>query len=441
MKEILSIHNILSKVEDSDNYLLVNVLHNSADVLTPEYHQWYLDFSQNKPIPEEFKQELIDKKYLIDADVEAKIFKNEYLKFIDERDKDEIQLFFVTNYSCNFSCSYCFQDEYSNPTLPLSHEVIDAFFAHVANKFHDRRKYITLFGGEPLLNGASHKENISYFLKKSAEANIDISVVTNGYHLAEYIDILKLAHIREVQVTIDGTEEVHNQRRFLKGGGKSFAQIIEAVDLCLQNNIAINLRMVLDKDNIRELPKLATFAIEKRWTKSTIFKTQLGRNYELHHCQSENQRLYSRIDLYKDIYQLLKTNPHILEFHKPAFSVSKFLWENGGLPTPLFDACPACKNEWAFDYAGKIYSCTATVGKTDELLGTFYPEVYEDKERIKKWENRDLLTITKCGTCSLQLACGGGCGSIAKNNHGDVNAPDCRPIDSLLSLGFASYFE
>lgn len=441
MRKVLSKHNIVSKVADSDNYLLVNLLYNSADVLFPEYYQMYLDYSQGKSISAEFEQEMIEKKYLVDSEVEHKVFKSEYLKFIDQRDQDEVQLFFVTNYSCNFACSYCFQDEYVNPTLPLSHEVIDAFFKHVSLKFHDRKKYITLFGGEPLLNGASHKANIAYFMTKAAEAQIDISIVTNGYHLSEYLDILKIGRVREVQVTIDGMEDVHDKRRFLKGGGKSFAKIVEGVDLCLQHEIPVNLRMVLDKDNILELPKFATFAIEKGWTSSPIFKTQLGRNYELHHCQSENQKLYSRIDLYKDIYEMLKTNRHILEFHKPAFSVSRFLWENGSLPTPLFDACPACKNEWAFDYAGKIYSCTATVGKSDELLGTFYPEISEDKERIKRWENRDLLTISKCASCSLQLACGGGCGSVAKNQFGDVDSPDCRPLDALMGMGFASYLE
>jgi len=441
MNKVLSKHNIVSKIADSENYLLVNLLYNSADILLPDFYQMYLDYSQGKQISETFETELLEKNYLVDPETEQKFYKKEYLKFIDQRDEDEVQLFFVTNYSCNFACSYCFQDEYVNPTLPLSTSVIDAFFDYVASKFSDRRKYITLFGGEPLMNGNSHKENITYFVKKAKEANIDISVVTNGYHLSEYIDILKLAHVREVQITLDGTEEIHNKRRFLKGGGKSFTKIVEGVDLCLQQNIPINLRMVLDKDNISELPKLAAFAIEKGWTKSPIFKTQLGRNYELHHCQSENQKLYSRIDLYKDIYELLKTNKHILEFHKPAFSISRFLWDNSSLPTPLFDACPACKNEWAFDYAGKIYSCTATVGKSEELLGEFYPIISEDKERIKQWENRDLLTISKCGTCSLQLACGGGCGSVAKNQFGDVNTPDCRPLDSLMGMGFATYFE
>ena len=127
--------------------------------------------------------------------------------------------------------------------------------------------------------------------------------------------------------------------------------------------------MVIDKENINDLPDFATFVINKGWTKSSFFKSQIGRNYELHHCQSSPDKLFDRISLYESIFELTRQYPHILEFYKPAYSVAKFLSENGELPEPLFDACPACKTEWAFDYTGHIFPCTATVGKADESLG------------------------------------------------------------------------
>jgi uncharacterized protein len=111
------------------------------------------------------------------------------------------------------------------------------------------------------------------------------------------------------------------------------------------------------------------------------------------------------------------------------------------LPDPLFDSCPACKTEWAFDYTGQIYSCTATVGKEDESLGSFYPVITQNKEKIEQWESRDVTAIPECKDCNLQLACGGGCGSVAKNRTGNECSSDCRPITGLLELGFSEYFE
>ncbi|MCH5374686.1 MAG: SPASM domain-containing protein [Planctomycetes bacterium] len=184
----------------------------------------------------------------------------------------------------------------------------------------------------------------------------------------------------------------------------------------------------------------ARFAMDKHWTSNPLFKTQLGRNYELHHCQLNSDKLYSRIGLYEDIYQLISVHPEILEFHKPAFSISKFLFDEGNLPEPLFDSCPGTKTEWAFDYTGKIYSCTATVGKEGEELGTFYPELRLNEEIIEEWETRDILSIKECRNCNLSLACGGGCASVAKNQTGKLHSPDCRPIKELLELGIATYF-
>ena len=178
---------------------------------------------------------------------------------------------------------------------------------------------------------------------------------------------LKKANIREIQVTLDGTEDVHNRRRFLKSGEGTFGKIVRGIDSCLENHLSVNLRMVLDKENIDNLPELAQLAIDKGWTKSPFFKTQVGRNYELHHCQSANDKLFSRISMFERIFELVKLHPHILQFYKPAYSVAKFLSENGSLPEPLFDSCPACKTEWAFDYTGKIYPCTATVGKVRRI--------------------------------------------------------------------------
>ena len=438
---IYSKHNIYSRITGSDNFFIVNLLSGSADILNPAEGKMVKDLIDGKEIAVEFRGNLEEKGYLVDEKEEERLYRSKYLDFIDTRDEDEIQLFFVPNYSCNFACTYCYQDEYANTTRELTTEVIDAFFQYVNHEFAGRKKYLTVFGGEPLLNSPKQKGLVVYLLKLANESNLEVCFVTNGYSLAEYVDILKLAHIREIQVTLDGIGCVHDTRRFLKGGGATFEKIVQGIDACLQARLPVNLRMVIDKENIHGLPEMAQFAIDKGWTKNEFFKTQLGRNYELHHCQVSSEKLFSRISLYETIYQQVKQYPHILEFYKPAYSISKFLAENGSLPDPLFDACPACKTEWAFDYTGQIYSCTATVGKTDESLGTFFPEVSRRDDMIAAWENRDVTAIAECFTCSMQLACGGGCGSVAKNRTGNVCSTDCRPVKELLELGFGAYFE
>lgn len=438
---IYSRHNIFSEISGSDNFFIVNLLSGNADILPPAEGKIIFDFLEGKEISEDFQAEMEAKGYLVDEQEEAKLYRSKYLDFIDSREEDEVQLFFVPNYSCNFACTYCYQDEYNSTNQELTIEVIDAFFRYVNINFSGRKRYLTIFGGEPLLNSPKQKDLMAYMIKLANQSELELCFVTNGYYLLDYIEILKEARIREIQVTLDGVGSVHNNRRFLKGGGSTFERIVSGIDASLQNNLPVNLRMVVDKDNIDGLPEMAQFAIDKGWTRNENFKTQLGRNYELHHCQAVSEKLFSRISLYETIYKQVKRYPHILEFYKPAYSISKFLFENGNLPDPLFDACPACKTEWAFDYTGQIYSCTATVGKPGESLGTYYPEVSRKDELISSWENRDVTSIPECNRCNMQLACGGGCGSVAKNRTGHIYSTDCRPVKELLSLGFSAYFE
>jgi len=432
--------NILSKIKDSENHFIVNLLSGNADILTRSEARKIESLRNGTlPVSGEFAQELALKGYLAAEEDENRLYREKYLDFIDSRESDEIQIFFVTNYSCNFACTYCYQDQYTNPDSVLSTDVIDAFFTYILKEFSGRKKYITIFGGEPLLNSPKQRELIGRIIDRANESGLDLSFVTNGYSLEEYVDLLSKSKIREVQVTLDGTELVHDSRRFLKGGKGTFDRIVSGIDASLAKGIEVNLRMVIDKENINDLPELARFAIDKGWTKSPHFKTQIGRNYELHHCQSSPDKLFDRVSLYESIYELVKQHPHILEFYKPAYSVAKFLSENGELPDPLFDSCPACKTEWAFDHTGQIYSCTATVGKSEEALGRYYPVAELKSDLVSQWESRDVTSIPECRDCSVQLACGGGCGSVAKNMTGKICSPDCRPVKELLELGFSAY--
>lgn len=429
----LSRHNILSRIHRSDEYFLVNMLSGNADILTSLEAQRVFDRCVLAD------PEYISKGYVVDPAQEEKEFRSKYLDFLDSRDTDEIQLFYIPSFACNFSCSYCYQEGYLNQGPENGPEVADAFFTYLQMNFAGRKKYVTLFGGEPLLAGQKSRDFLDFFTGRCREMDLELAVVTNGYNLEEFMPLLSRARIREIQVTLDGPETIHNLRRPLKGGQGTFSNIARGIDTALAAGLPVNLRVVLDRENIAALPELAHLAISKGWIGSPLFKTQLGRNYELHFCQSRQSSLYSRIDLYRDLYELILKDPGLLQFHRPAYSLSKFLFENGELPAPLFDSCPGCKTEWAFDYSGRIFSCTATVGKPGEELGTFWPTVDLNKQRIESWQQRDILSISSCAGCNLRLACGGGCASVAFNREDNLHAPDCRPVKELLELGISLY--
>jgi len=431
-------HNIVGRTRPRGTPFVVNLLSGNADLLDEEAAKPLFEGR----VPDD-PAEWMEKGYLTDPVEEEKRWRNAYLDFLDARERDEVQIFFVPWYGCNFRCGYCFQEDYGVRPAELSDAVLEAFFDHVAREFAGRRRYLTLFGGEPLLPGDAPRERIAAILRRAAAADLDVAVVTNGHTLADYLGTLSIARIREIQVTLDGPPDIHDARRHLAGGAPTFERIAKGIDAALEAGFVVNLRSVVDRTNLQRLPDLARIAKERGWTGNPRFKTQLGRNYELHTCHaaSGSETLHSRVELAEDLHELIAAHPEFLEYHRPAFSVSRFLWEHGELPKPLFDACTGTKTEWAFDFRGRIFACTATVGKPGEELGTFWPETRMERDVVGTWQERDVVSMDECRACSNALACGGGCASVARNRTGSICSPDCRPVKELLELGVGAYLE
>lgn len=431
----LSKYNIFGKIHQSDRYFIVNLLSGQADILESQYGQMV----ERGEIPA--AQTFIDKGYLVDPLREKLLFEEKYKEFTEKRNREEIQLFFVPWYECNLSCTYCHQDQNVHDSHLLDNTVIDAFYRYIDTAFADRKKYITVYGGEPLLEGKEHAEKIEKILDRAWSRNLDVSIMTNGYTVHEYIPLLRGGNIREILVTLDGTEEIHDSRRPLSSGAGTFEKIVRGIDDALMNNLRVTLRVVVDRKNIGNLPELANFSVGKKWVENPLFRTIIGRNYELHRCSSYPQDRFSHIELFEYLYGFIEKSPQFLKFHQPAFAVSKFWSDNGKLPDALFNACPGCKSEWAFDYTGSIYSCAATAGKSEERLGTFYPEVTLENDKVSIWKERDIMKNKQCSGCNLNLVCGGGCATVAKNKTGTLYGCDCRPVKELISLGMSTYFK
>ena len=376
---------------------------------------------------------------------ENKSIRAKYLEFAEEYENTPVQLIFSTTYACNFACSYCFQSSYKETGSGLKNEITDKFFEYIEKKFanESQKPYITLFGGEPLLDGSSYQKSLLYFLKTARDKNYETAIVTNGYTLSKYVPLFQKEKlkIKEIQVTLDGDKITHNKRRITKTNGETFDIIAGGIDSALTAGYRINLRSIIDKENIDALPKLAEYCEEKGWLNygSALFESTLGRNYDLYRC-GNGAGLYDRLSMWKDFAKLSKKHPVLRKFHKPQFHGMRYLAENKELPMPIFDACPAGKKEWAFDAKGNIYGCTASVGVEKYKLGSFLNENDDsDTSQLDKWAARDVLTIEACKSCAYSLSCGGGCGVLACNETGEILSENCRPVKELITLGLEYY--
>jgi uncharacterized protein len=442
----LSRHTIFVPVPEREDLALVQPLTGQVALLERRHVKALLALP--RPPPSDFPaDELRDGSFVVDSDAqERELLSHAYADFLEEADRTPTQLILVPTFGCNLRCTYCYQEPFEPEGRGLiSAERVEGFFAYV-DRFHGTespRPYLTLFGGEPLVDLPPQKERIGQILQGARARGMPVAVVTNGFDLPAYLPLLGQGGVREVQVTLDGPAELHDRRRPHKSLGATFERVVQGIDALIDAQIPVNLRVVVDKENLEGLPALAALAEARGWLAlpEARFKTQLGRNYELFGCASRQAsgQLFSRVELWTRYVELAQSHPVLARFHKPRFHGVRHLAETGQFPAPNFDACPAAKKEWAFGPDGLLYGCTATVGHPSHRLGRYAPNPVRDEAAIGRWRERNACTIPKCQRCELAPLCGGGCAAIAHQQHGELLAPDCRPVRELLGLGLRYY--
>lgn len=443
-------YNLVFNFDDQNNekYAIMNSLSGSFDLATEdEMMKLYQlrDKGQNIDDPK-LATYLLDRGYIFNEQAEedqlVQVKYNEFSAITTETSK---QLILIPTYACNLACTYCFQHGVEGRPNLITKEIVDAFFAYANKTFalELNKPFVTLFGGEPLIYSKAQAEIISYIVDQCNQNGYQLAVVTNGYNLEEYLDILKKANIREIQVTVDGPQVVHDARRAMANGKGTFTKIMAGLEKAIAAGMPINFRSVVDQSNLTALIMLAEYIDSKGWLDlpAELFKTQIGRNYELFECYARPEHLLNQVELWAEVARLSKEVPVLRKFHQPEFKGLKQLVQTGEMYLASFDTCPAAKTEWVFDLYGEIYGCTATCGRAEYKLGTYYPTVQLDNNSISTWQNRNVQTIPECRDCAESLICGGGCGVVACNQNGSIKSPDCRPVKQLLDIGINYYKE
>lgn len=166
---------------------------------------------------------------------------------------------------CNFNCIYCYEKEHDNFKI-MNAETQEALLKFIADQCNTiNRLYITWYGGEPLMAFDLIKEFSHKIIKLCNEYNVEYSscIVTNGYLLSKDIaKKFKDIFIKNVQITLDGPEDIHNKRRFLKNGQGTFEKIINNLKNAIEYIPNISLRINIDKKNYKRIYEIIDLLIE-----------------------------------------------------------------------------------------------------------------------------------------------------------------------------------
>ncbi len=166
---------------------------------------------------------------------------------------DYMEFVVAPTLDCNFACPYCFETKrHHYMHADMRDKVIGFYEEQVALSAYKKVKF-AWYGGEPLIRFDIIKEMTEKAIRINEKYNVtcDIVMTTNGYLLnSEIKEELERLGFRYIQITIDGTKEIHDSRRILLSGEGTFDRIIGNIKLFKNSEVEISVRVNIDKENV-----------------------------------------------------------------------------------------------------------------------------------------------------------------------------------------------
>jgi len=173
---------------------------------------------------------------------------------------EALSLILLPTERCNFRCSYCYEDFTAGRMSPGVVRGVKRFLARRAPGL--RYLAVSWFGGEPLLAADIVEEIQSYsweLAQKTNDLNFFTSMTTNGYllHRDRFARLVGQG-VGLFQISVDGPRDVHDSRRKLAGGGRTFDRIRDNLLAIreIESPFEIVVRVHIDEETRSTVPLL-----------------------------------------------------------------------------------------------------------------------------------------------------------------------------------------
>lgn len=414
----LSSYTISVKLEIEPNkYMLVHGYTGAIDLVDEDVWNQLKNYSQNSILSQDAIDMLRQRGYLTDKTLEEE---QHYVKRIAQAlHKSQMKLYknwgFVITYDCNFRCPYCFENEISHQgkswsKFTLTEDLVDkAFYAMLQIEPHKElhHKEILLYGGEPLLR--EKKNIVKYIVEKGVLNGYKFKVITNGYDINYYEDILDNEIFSAFQITVDGFREKHNIRKKHYKEGNSFDTIISNIELLLKHEINTTIRVNIDENNLSDIEVLNRYFQTKGFVDNPHFRMYPSMITEIGEHSNKNGVKYIS-DYERFIVKLNEISPKWA--HSRDFNIYHKIHSclvNKTCLSLVSTICPAQYGTCLFDPYGCIYPCLEVVGKKEHCIGYYGKNAVEWTEMRSNWYNKNVCEQFLCQTCKFALLCGGRC--------------------------------
>lgn len=416
-----------------DKYILIHGYTGAIDIIEEKYWTDLKSFPDNNNFSEETIQLLQNRGYITSkTENEEYEYVARLAQLLHQKQSKLYKTFaFLVTYNCNFRCPYCFESSISNHGCNWSKKVLtkeivdDAYKAMLKiepyRKLHN--KEILLYGGEPLLK--ENKDIVMHIIQKGIKFGYIFKVITNGYDLDEFEEILSPSNFKSFQITLDGYKESHNKRRKHYSKDNSFDKIISNISILLKHNINVTIRVNIDNNNYSDIKELNNLFNKLGYSNNPLFKIRYStlRKYDNNKQDTSDIEYLSLVKFTKIFSKESSKDMTYQDFG--IFKKFYFYLKNKSRCELSAVSCSSQYGSYIFDPNRDIYTCLETVGKKEHIIGHYTDSNIDWSEAKRNWFKRNISNIPQCRKCKYALLCGGGCPAHAPYTQNGFGTSAC----------------
>lgn len=424
-------YNIISRSEKY-GYLLYNTMSQVFLQIDESQISGWLELKENPDSYKEyqFADFLLSSRIIVERQEDdlnvylADVMKNKY-------NSSEMALTILPTRGCNFGCIYCYERE--RPMVTMDESTEEAILRFVRSNKHLKKLNVTWYGGEPLINFDSIYRLSKAFMALDIEYSA--KMVTNGYLLSkDKADKMAEIAINDIQITFDGPEEIHNQRRPLLNGRPTYRTIMDNLKylLSVNDSVHVDIRSNIDRRNMKQYADFYD-----------SFKSEIDSD---------------RVNLYPGFVSDLLSSECVSPEHnisegsyKAQFALD--LFDKYGIEIKSFlpkfrrHSCVATKYfAFVIGPEGEIYKCWRMVGNPKQVVGNVRDGITDIYGFSNYITGVDYTRDARCLNCEFIALCGGGCPLVRMRNKNEGLAlnhccPEKSQMEKLMEMRYEMYLK
>lgn len=312
----------------------------------------------------------------------------------------------LTN-ECPYSCKWCYKTA-KPPSEGVS--IIDEVGVKKLQKtLKDASslgcKKLVLTGGEPSLV----IDDVIKIVRMAKKEGIDeITMLTAGYNLRDYILELNNAGITRFQVTLNSSKEKTHDRYLGRAGAYKMA--IDTIRTCVENGIPLTVSSVIPFLSKIEMENIILLCIDlgvKVVGLSVIEPFGKGKLYEMPYSDFKSFKM-----CIKDLREKYGNNIKILFKYRLTST------------TPSVMVCPAGVSGAYISEDGDVFSCAFFEEFKNFCIGninqTSFSELWRFSKTLEAFRKVDIVKAS-CKDCAIWDLCIGNCRAKSFLRSGDIN--------------------